>query len=147
MVRIVFAFLFLCILMPGNARSQDRITDTVTAVPSGDEIVVGTRHVRLQGIAAPPRRMPFGGDATAFLGLLVLEKVVTCDLTGETTRGREVGSCFLDGIDIARVIVREGLARDCPRFSRGRYAQDEQNAKPTGLSEVYPLPAYCGRGI
>ena len=136
----------LLMALPSAAQGPREITGTVTAVPSGDEVVVDDVKIRLQGIAAPPRRMPFGGDATAFLGLLVMQRQVTCALTGAQTRGREVGSCFLDGLDIARAVVREGLARDCPRFSQGRYAKDEREAKNTGLLEIYPLPSYCGRG-
>jgi len=133
-------------VIPAYGQSSRAITGIVTDVPSGDEVVVNGINIRLQGIAAPPRRMPFGGDAGAFLALLVMQREVTCTLTGERTRGREVGSCFLDGLDIARAVIREGLARDCPRFSQGRYAKDEREAKRTGLLEAYPLPSYCGRG-
>ena len=133
--------------IPATAQTPRDLVGTVTGVPAGDTVEVDGVPVRLQGIAAPPRRMPFGGDATAFMGLLVMEREVTCRLTGEKTRGREVGVCVWDGVDIGRVIVREGLARDCPRFSRGRYAEDERNAKKTGLLDAYPLPDYCGSGI
>lgn len=139
----------LLIVFAGTAVAQTArdLTGTVTGVPSGDTVEVDGIPIRLQGIAAPPRRMPYGGDATAFMGLLVMEREITCRLTGEKTRGREVGVCFWDGVDIGRVIVREGLARDCPRFSRGRYAEDERNAKNTGLLDAYPLPDYCGSGV
>lgn len=132
--------------LPATGQSAREITGTVTAVPSGDEVEVDGVRIRLQGIAAPGPYMPFGGDAAAFMQLLVMQRVVTCRLTGEKTRGREVGICEWEGVDIARVIVREGLARDCPRFSRGRYAEDERKAKITGLADVYPLPDYCGMG-
>jgi micrococcal nuclease len=148
MLRVFTALIFF-ILAATNGRAQTPrdLTGIVTAVPSGDEIEIGGIHIRLQGIAAPGRYMPFGGDAAAFMQLLVLEKEVTCRLTGERTRGREVGLCEWNGVDIAGVIVREGLARDCPRFSRGRYANDEREAKDTGLLGAYPLPDYCGSGV
>ncbi len=142
----VLLTLALSLSCPSLAQSPREITGTVTAVPSGDEVTVDGVNIRLQGIAAPPRRMPFGGDAAAFLALLAMQREVTCQLTGARTRGREVGSCFLDGLDIARAVIREGLARDCPRFSKGRYAQDEREAKKTGILDAYPLPSYCGRG-
>ena len=150
MAKLIYsALLFLsCALATDLAAQTPRdLTGKVTGVPSGDVIEVDGVPVRLQGIAAPPRLMPFGPDATAFMGLLVMEREVTCHLTGEKTRGREVGLCEWDGLDIARILVREGLARDCPRFSRGRYAEDERNAKKTGLRDAYPLPDYCGGGV
>lgn len=137
---------FLALALPAQAQTPRDLTGRVTAVPSGDEIDVEGTRIRLQGIAAPGPYMPFGGDARAFLQLLVVDRTVTCHLTGERTRGREVGTCEWEGVDIAQVIVREGLARDCPRFSRGRYAKDEREAKLTGLHEAYPLPDYCGAG-
>ena len=132
---------------PSDGRTPSDLTGTVTGVPSGDEVEVDGIRIRLQGIAAPGPFMPLGGDATAFMQLLVMGKQVTCRLTGEKTRGREVGTCEWNGVDIAQVIVREGLARDCPRFSRGRYAADEKQAKQTGLPDLYPLPSYCGSGV
>lgn len=58
---------------------------------------------------------------------------------------RCVGICYLDGEDISEILVRRGLARDCPRFSRGRYAEAERRAVSNGatISEVYSLPGYC----
>lgn len=141
------ALLLCAAAAAASAQTPRELTGTVTAVPSGDEIEVDGTRIRLQGIAAPGPYMPLGGDATAFMQLLVMQREVTCRLTGEKTRGRDVGTCEWDGVDIASVIVREGLARDCPRFSRGRYAKDELQAKPTGLLDAYPLPDYCGSGV
>ncbi len=148
MWKIFFVAFLLCTpAAAAMAQAPRELTGIVTAAPSGDEIEVEGTAIRLQGIAAPGRYMPFGGDATAFMQLLVMQREVTCRLTGEKTRGRDVGTCEWDGVDIASIIVREGLARDCPRFSRGRYAKDEREAKQTGLLDAYPLPDYCGSGV
>jgi hypothetical protein len=42
-------------------------------------------------------------------------------------------------------MVREGLARDCPRFIGGRYAKTERQAAADGatIGRVYSLPGYC----
>jgi hypothetical protein len=42
-------------------------------------------------------------------------------LNGERTHDRCVGVCYLEGVDISAEMVRRGVARDCPRFSGGRY--------------------------
>ena len=69
---------------------------------------------------------------------LVEGETVVCDLTQERTHGRRVGWCYLDGQDIAEALVRAGLARDCPRFSGGRYAAVE----PAAAREL-AFPSYC----
>ena len=51
---------------------------------------------------------------------------------------RKIGACYLDGEDIEALIVAAGLARDCPRFSGGKYARFE-----TPESKRLPFPKYC----
>ena len=65
-------------------------------------------------------------------------QTVVSDLTQERTHGRRVGWCYLGDRDIAAELVNAGLARDCPRFSAGRYAA----AKPNAAREL-PFPGYC----
>ena len=45
---------------------------------------------------------------------------------------------MVDGRDIGAALIEAGLARDCPRFSRGRYAELEPEA-----ARRLPLPGYC----
>ena len=116
----------------------------------GDTIAVGGVTVRLQGVAAPEldhpnlgiEQEPGGPEAAAFMRRLVEGRVVTCELTGERTHGREVGVCYRDGRDIGAAVIEAGLARDCPRFSRGRYAELERPA-----AKGLPLPSYCERRL
>jgi hypothetical protein len=58
---------------------------------------------------------------------------------------RCVGVCYLDGMNIEEELVRIGLARDCPRFSGGRYREVEQAAADQGaaIREIYRLPGHC----
>jgi micrococcal nuclease len=65
-------------------------------------------------------------------------QVVVCDLTQERTHGRRVGWCYRDGRDVAAELIGAGLARDCPRYSGGRYASAEQPA-----ARDLPFPRYC----
>jgi micrococcal nuclease len=76
---------------------------------------------------------------------MVHGRTVRCELDGSRTHDRCVGVCFLDGRDIAKALIRVGLARDCPRFSGGRYAVIEAQAAADGatIQESYRLPAYC----
>ena len=62
-------------------------------------------------------------------------------LDGTRTRGRVVGTCRVGGRDIGAELVGSGLARDCPRYSKGRYARLE-----TPAGRRLPLPGYCRAG-
>jgi micrococcal nuclease len=115
-------------------------------VLDGDTIAVGGVRVRLKGVAAPEVEHfgepgEAGGEAAkAFMVELVEGQVVVCELTRERTHGRRVGGCHRDGRDIAGELIAAGLARDCPRFSGGRYAPVE-----TQGARRLPLPGYCAR--
>jgi endonuclease YncB( thermonuclease family) len=113
--------------------------------PDGDTIVVGSMPIRLNGLAAPEGDEPGGAAATQAMLELVQGRTLRCELDGERTHDRCVGICYLDGADISEVMVHRGLARDCPRFSQGRYAEAEFQAAAAGatIGEDYPLPGYC----
>ena len=52
---------------------------------------------------------------------------------------------LLEARDISETLVRAGLARDCRRFSGGRYAEAERRAVEEGaaIRQIYQLPGYC----
>ncbi len=150
-LRAVFAFvLALTLSIPVLALDAwaENITleGIVSHVRDGDTIELGPIAVRLQGIAAPEGNEPGGDIATNAMRDLVLGKELRCDLTGDRSHDRVIGVCFLeDGRDIGEVMVFQGQARDCRRFSRGRYADAEKHARAMGhdLSRAYALPGYC----
>jgi endonuclease YncB( thermonuclease family) len=84
------------------------------SVIDGDTLRVAGQKVRLQGLAAPEISEAGGHKATA------------------------VGICYVEGRDVAAELVKHGLARDCERFSGGRYRELET---PSG--RLLPLPFYC----
>jgi endonuclease YncB( thermonuclease family) len=107
--------------------------------------VVGGVHARLQDVAEPevahpgqPQDEPGGPEARAFMQDLAEGRTVVCGLTSERTRSRRVGTYMVDGCDIGGELITTGLARDCPRYSQGRYAALEPEA-----THRLPLPDYC----
>ena len=56
-----------------------------------------------------------------------------------------VGVCFIGKVDVARAMVMAGLARDCLRFSDGRYRDAELTATTAraNTGNVYRPPRYC----
>ena len=125
----------------------------VPRVVDGDGLAFGDVEVRLRGIAAPEdsgvSRQPGGPEATAGLRRLAEGREVVCRLdgttTGRDTGNRPVGVCAVEGVDLGASLVRSGLARDCPAFSGGVYAEAETEARRAGrdLSRTYDLPGYC----
>ncbi|MEM0950052.1 MAG: hypothetical protein AAGK37_21840 [Pseudomonadota bacterium] len=64
---------------------------------------------------------------------------ITCQLNGDRTYDRWVGVCFdREGHDIGASVIAAGHARDCPRYSGGRYRQFE-----TAASRAIPSKRYC----
>lgn len=117
----------------------------VATVQDGDGVLFGKVEVRLQGIAAPELKDSMGRESYLGLADLAEGKDVVCELDGTTANRRPVGVCYVDGQDIGRQMIVAGLARDCPRYSKGRYRDAEAQAARAGrdLSAVYELPGYC----
>ncbi len=146
-IHFVLALASLTLPIALDARAENlTLVGIVSHVRDGDTIELGPIAVRLQGIAAPEGNEPGGAIATDAMRDLVLGKDLRCDLTGDRSYDRVIGVCFLDdGRDVGEVMVFQGNARDCRRFSRGRYADAELHARAMGhdLSQIYALPEYC----
>jgi micrococcal nuclease len=94
-------------------------------VRDGDTIVVGGTPVRLNGVDAPELDHRYGYEARQLMQQIVRGRTVTCQLNGERTGDRWVGICYvnLDGqvADVGAVLIANGFALDCRRYSGGRY--------------------------
>ena len=130
--------LFLAFLAAGQGDRVDTMVGPVTEVRDGNTIRVVDVAVRLSGLAAPELGEPGAVAARDFLADLVFGQTVTCEVGSQRSFDRRIGTCFHDGQDIAATVIAAGLARDCPRYSGGRY-----EAFQTAASERLPLPAYC----
>jgi micrococcal nuclease len=130
---------------PALACEPGTVTGRVSYVRDGDTIELGRLAVRLDGLAAPEWDEPGGREARDAMVAMVQGQTVRCELDGTHTYDRCAGVCYLDGRDIAEALVSAGLARDCPRYSGGRYAAIEAQAAADGatIRESYRLPGYC----
>ena len=108
----------------------------------GDTLEIGRTAVRLYGISAPERDAPGGSEARSALQRMVQGRVVSCTPTGERNHDRWIGRCRIDERDLGEAMVRLGVARDCPRWSGGRYARAEREAASL-IAARHPLPNYC----
>lgn len=88
-------------------------------VVDGDTLDVASQRARLIGIDAPEGRQvcqrdgrPWrcGDDAKAALRGLVANRTVTCDVKGRDRYQRALAVCAAGGADVAREMVRRGMA-------------------------------------
>lgn len=96
----------------------------------GDTLTCSGERVRLHGVDARERHQPLASEATIRLQQLTRGQVV-CTPTpqGRDRYGRVVAICAGQTPDVGETLVREGLAVDLPRYSRGAYADEEAEAK------------------
>ena len=139
MIPLTLGFLLVVgALFIANERSEPEVLTGQASVIDGDTLRVAGQKVRLQGLAAPEMDEPGGIEAKNAMIQLVDRQQVSCELDGTTSYDRVVGICYVAGRDVAELLVTRGLARDCPRFSGGRYRELE-----TPAARRLPLPGYC----
>ena len=115
-------------------------------VHDGDTIRCDGARVRIWGIDAPeldrsprcrtggawacdPAAMRYAIPARDRMIELTHGRTVTCEQMDVDRYRRIVARCTAGGLDVGQVLVREGLARDYTRYSRGRYLADETRAR------------------
>ena len=94
-------------------------------IVDGDTLRCAGERIRLWGVNSVERGQPGYGDASRALARLTTGHVVECRLppSGQDRDryGRAVRQCFVGGRDVAAEMVRQGQARDMPRYSKGYY--------------------------
>lgn len=116
---------------PGQLSGQARISD-------GDSFHLGEERVRLLGIDAPELAQtcktakggdwPCGRVARDRLSALIRSGTLDCDAEGRDKYRRILATCRVDGRDIGKVMVAEGLA-----VSSDGYWLEQQAAKAKRL--------------
>lgn len=128
-------------LLSTAAEARD-ITGTAH-VRDADTVVVGGTPVRLNGVDAPETSNRYGREAKAFMERMLRGQAVTCRLNGDRTYDRWVGTCFvnIDGqlTDIGAIVIANGHALDCRRYSGGRY----RSLEPAGARSRLRQANYC----
>lgn len=135
-ISFFMALAILCISMQVFARSE--INGKVIRVADGDTITVLTPDyqqykVRLYGIDALERKMPYGRRSGQALSGMVAGKDVRVKILDTDRYGRSVGLVFKDGDDVNRQMVREGWAWVYDHYCKAAFCMewkiDEAQAK------------------
>jgi endonuclease YncB( thermonuclease family) len=120
-----------------TAANADELVGTVRVV-DGDTLVMGEKHVRLEGIDAPEtdqvcldrsgERWSCGISARDRLAEHIGSHEVTCFDKGNDRYGRALAICSSIGEDLNGWMVREGLALAYVKYSKA-YIADEAAAR------------------
>jgi endonuclease YncB( thermonuclease family) len=139
---LVVAAGLLCAL---PAAAQRPGPDAIVGKPlvlAGDTVRIGSTLLRLYGIATPGKSDLGGLEAAGKLAGLVGSRELVCRKTGKLFAGAFVAHCELNGQDLSELLIRRGLALDCPAMSGGAYAALEYVA-PAGPGILSDLPQNC----
>ena len=119
--------------------------DTVTAIDDGNM----QHRVRLQGIDAPERGQPFGTVSRDRLAALIKGKTVKVHDGGRDKYGRTLGRIEVEGQDVNRQMVTDGMAWHYKQFNNDpRLAAAEQAARAAGKglwADREPVPPWDWR--
>lgn len=136
--------IIIAAIVAGNAfaptfAEANEVQGKVTHVRDADTIEVRGVPVRFDGVDAPDRGQPGYNEGTSWMKRNYAGRMVRCVLTGAKTHDRWVGTCFGEnGENISAQVISAGWARDCPRFSKGKYRKYE-----TARSRSVPMKSYC----
>lgn len=127
MLKSLCLWLKLCSTISGHGSSLD-----------GDTLVVEGYHVRLSGLDAEELNEP-NGLAAKYAMIRFINGPIECKLTGDKSYNRYVGTCFVAGNDLAAMMVANGFALDCARYSGGKY----RHLEPAGIRQKLTQKNYC----
>lgn len=154
------SFAVLILLLGHCLTAAETIQGKVVRVADGDTITIldqsKTQHkIRLSGIDAPEKGMPFGQKSKQHLSDLVAGKPVLVETTKVDRYGRNVGKVIVDGWDANLAQIEAGFAwhykdyqREQSRADRLAYSQAEERAREArkGLwMDPEPVPPWNWR--
>ncbi|MCO5085138.1 MAG: thermonuclease family protein [Mesorhizobium sp.] len=133
-------FALAALLLLTSPAFGDEIAGRASVV-DGDTIEIGGRRIRLHGIDAPESwqvchdksgaRYRCGAVAAKALDeILSASRPTRCTISSYDRYQRPVATCWrADGREINSMMVTAGLALDWRKYSRGRYAREQTDAR------------------
>ena len=138
----------------------DILTGRVVGVADGDTVTVldasrQQHKIRLMGIDAPEKKMPYGNRSKQSLSDMVFDRQVQVEYSKKDKYGRTVGKIIVEGVDANLEQIKAGMAwhykqyqREQPMEDRAAYAQAEVDARSAkrGLwKDADPVPPWDWR--
>ena len=145
-ISICLIFFFLTY---NDVKSQEiKIIEGNAFVVDGDTIKIDGEKIRFSGIDAPEsyykgkeqtclrenEKISCGKLSKDFLIQKIGNKKVTCEIESKPDRyKRKLGECFINKKSLSRILVKNGYAFDYPRYSKKKYAKDQDYARANKL--------------
>ena len=132
----------------------------VVGVADGDTVTVldasrQQHKIRLIGIDAPEKKMPYGNRSKQSLSDLIFDRQVQVEYNKKDRYGRTVGKIIVDGVDANLAQIKAGMAWHYKQYQREQsvedrdtYAQAEVEARASkrGLwKDADPVPPWDWR--
>jgi endonuclease YncB( thermonuclease family) len=138
LARLVFA-VFVC-AAPAPALADD--LSGQASIIDGDTLEIHGTRIRLWGVDAPESNQLWlgedslqhrcGAKAANELDAFIARRPVDCSPVSLDQYRRTVAVCSIDGVDLAEWLVRNGLALDWPKYSKGKYDGAQRDAEHAG---------------
>jgi len=135
--QLAFAVIGAC----ASPAFADGLTGQASII-DGDTLEIHGTRIRLWGIDAPESSQLCRGDdskqyrcgakAANELDVFIARRSVDCSPLSLDQYGRTVAVCSIDGVDLAEWLVRNGLALDWSRYSKGKYDDAQRAAEHAG---------------
>jgi endonuclease YncB( thermonuclease family) len=133
-------WVLILLLLSGAAFADDFVGQA--SVVDGDTLEIHGMRIRIWGVDAPESsqlcrgedslQYRCGAQAANDLDTFIARRSVNCLPLGLDPYGRTVATCSVGGTDLGEWLVRNGLALDWPKYSKGRYDGAERDAERSG---------------
>ena len=126
-IIILFTFSFVY-------SSETNIAEGKASIIDGDTIEINNEKIRFGGIDTPERKETEHKFSKQKLKEKINNNIVTC--VREKNKdwwGRTVAECFVNGESISSFMVKNGYACDYVKYSKKKYAKDQEYAKANKL--------------
>ena len=126
-IIILFTFSFVY-------SSETNIAEGKASIIDGDTIEINNEKIRFGGIDTPERKETGHKFSKQKLKEKINNNIVTC--VREKNKdwwGRTVAECFVNGESISSFMVKNGYACDYVKYSKKKYAKDQEYAKANKL--------------
>ena len=126
-IIILFTFSFVQSSEISIVKGKARIID-------GDTIEINSEKIRFGGIDTPEKKEIGHRFSKKKLSEKIGNNMVTCVREKNKDRwGRTVGECFVNEESLSSFMVQNGYACDYVKYSKKKYAKDEEDAKTKKL--------------
>jgi len=142
-------FIFAAICVCASPAFADNLAGQASII-DGDTLEIHGTRIRLWGIDAPEsNQLCRGADSNQYrcgakaaneLDAFIARRPVDCSRVSLDQYRRTVAVCSIDGVDLAEWLVRNGLALDWPKYSKGKYAEAQRDASMRGAAYYGTAP-------